>query len=264
MIFQMQMLSGLPGKGLIIPVVYNSNGYDSVDAAPAEYGTCWYYSDIKYLDNRLWKHSLCGWLCRYHPNVLREMLDQTGSLKMDSTGIAKSGLLVRHLYYRQLDNSGLLVPGRLVADIHLSIMSQYSPQYKEVAYPGISDTDRRGIWWDHGLCSFSWLKNAFIQELKSHDLPADFDQEFLSLSSLYMDSCNADSYTRNYREWEELLIGLAEEHADVLLIGLLLLRNGTGGFFLEPSFSSPNEYRCSRSLFSPCWRALIVLPYGPL
>jgi putative pyruvate formate lyase activating enzyme len=185
MIFQMaDAIKRARQKGLIVPVVYNSNGYDSVEALRQIRGLVdIYLPDIKYLDNRPGKQfSLVDDYADIVSGVLREMLNQAGSLEMDNAGIALRGLLVRHLVLPgQLDNSRscLSFLADLSPDIHVSIMSQYSPQYKAGSYPGINRTlteDEYDEITDYALGL--GLKNVFIQELNSQDhyLP-DFDQE---------------------------------------------------------------------------------------
>lgn len=185
MIFQMaDAIQAARVKGLVVPVVYNSNGYDSVEALRQFRGLVdIYLPDIKYLDNKLGKQfSSVEDYADIVPGVLREMLDQAGDLEMDKDGIAMRGLLVRHLVLPgRLDNSRrcLSFLADLSPDIHVSIMSQYSPQYKAGAYPGISRTlteDEYDEITDYALDL--GLENAFIQELNSryHYLP-DFDQE---------------------------------------------------------------------------------------
>ncbi len=185
MVFQMaDAIQSAKEKGLVVPVVYNSNGYDSVDALRQIRGLVdIYLPDIKYLDNKLGKQfSLVDDYADIVPGVLREMLNQAGSLEMDNDGIAMRGLLVRHLVLPgHLDNSRrcLSFLADLSPDIHVSIMSQYSPQYKAGAYPGINRTLTEKEYdeiTDYALGL--GLENAFIQELKSqyHYLP-DFDQE---------------------------------------------------------------------------------------
>ncbi|MBI5074049.1 MAG: radical SAM protein [Nitrospirae bacterium] len=185
MIFQMaDAIRSARQKGLVIPVVYNSNGYDSVEALRQIRGLVdIYLPDIKYLDNRPGKKfSLVDDYADIVPDALREMLDQTGSLKMDNAGIAMRGLQVRHLVLPgQLDNSRncLRFLADLSPDIHVSIMSQYSPQYKAGAYPRINRSlteDEYDEITDYALGL--GLRNAFVQELNSRDhyLP-DFDQE---------------------------------------------------------------------------------------
>jgi putative pyruvate formate lyase activating enzyme len=185
MIFQMaDAIQVAKGKGLAVPVVYNSNGYDSVDALRQIRGLVdIYLPDIKYMEDGLGKkYSGVNDYAETIPGVLREMLDQVGHLKMDEQGIATRGLLVRHLVLPgQLDDSrrclGLLA--ELSPDIFVSIMSQYSPQYKACDHPEINRTltvDEYDTILEHAL--ELGLENAFIQDLDSreHYLP-DFTQD---------------------------------------------------------------------------------------
>jgi putative pyruvate formate lyase activating enzyme len=184
MIFQMaDAIQAAKSKGLVVPVVYNSNGYDSVDALRQIRGLVdIYLPDIKYLDNGLGKQlSAVSDYAETIPGVLREMLDQVGHLEMDEQGIATRGLLVRHLVLPgQLENSRkcLDVLADLSPDIFVSLMSQYSPQYKACNYPGINRTltaDEYDEITEYALDL--GLENAFVQELESQEtyLP-DFTQ----------------------------------------------------------------------------------------
>jgi len=169
-------------RGLSIPIVYNSNGYDSVDALRQIRGLVdVYLPDIKYLSNDLAKrYSAAADYAEAIPGVLREMLDQVGSLELDENGIARRGLLVRHLVLPGcVDNSRrcLALLAELSPGIHVSIMSQYSPQYRAARYPEI-DRPLSVREYDE-ITDYAielGLENAFIQELESRDryLP-DFD-----------------------------------------------------------------------------------------
>jgi putative pyruvate formate lyase activating enzyme len=185
MVFQMaDAIKLAKGNRLIIPVVYNSNGYDSVDALRQIRGLVdIYLPDIKYMDNGLGKQfSAVRDYADIIPGVLREMLDQVGHLKVDADGVAVQGLLVRHLVLPgQLENSRrcLRFLADLSPDTFVSIMSQYSPQYKACDYPAINrplTKDEYDEVMDYALDL--GLENAFIQELESqeHYLP-DFEQE---------------------------------------------------------------------------------------
>ena len=179
-------------KGLVVPVVYNTNGYDSMDALRQIRGLVdIYLPDIKYMDNEPGKQfSAVDNYADVVPGVLGEMLDQVGHLEMDDDGIAVRGLLVRHLVLpNHLDNSQRCL--RFLADLSLnifvSIMSQYSPQYKTCDYPEINRALTKQEYdeiTDYALDL--GLENAFVQELESqeHYLP-DFDQErpFMDLPS---------------------------------------------------------------------------------
>jgi putative pyruvate formate lyase activating enzyme len=185
MVFQMAAaIQSAKRKGLVVPVVYNSNGYDSVDALRQIRGLVdIYIPDIKYLENETGKKfSNVDDYADIVPGVLREMLNQVGHLVMDHDGIAVRGLLVRHLVLPgHLENSRqcLSFLANLTPDIHVSIMSQYSPQYKARNFPGINRTlteDEYDEITDYAL--ELGLENAFIQKLESqtHYLP-DFDHE---------------------------------------------------------------------------------------
>ena len=185
MIFQMaDAIRAAKEKGLVLPVVYNTNGYDSVDALRQIRGLVdIYLPDIKYMDNALGKRfSAVRDYADVIPSVLKEMLGQVGQLEMDDDGIAVQGLLVRHLVLPgQLENtrSCLRFLAELSPDTFVSIMSQYSPQHKACNYPEINRTLTEKEYdeiMDYAL--ELGLKNAFVQEIESQTqcLP-DFAQE---------------------------------------------------------------------------------------
>jgi len=185
MIFQMADAIGVAKeKGLVIPVVYNTNGYDSVDALRQIRGLVdIYLPDIKYMDTSLSKrYSAVRDYAEVIPGVLRAMLDQVGQLQLDNEGIAVRGLLVRHLVLPgQLENSRKCL--RFLADLSpelfISIMSQYSPQHKAGRYPEINRTLTEDEYDEILEVALDLgLENAFVQELESQEqcLP-DFAQE---------------------------------------------------------------------------------------
>ncbi|HMB23228.1 MAG TPA: radical SAM protein [Anaerolineales bacterium] len=185
MIFQMaEAIQAARGRGLTIPIVYNTNGYDSVDALRQIRGLIdIYLPDIKYLDNGLGKQfSAARDYAEVIPEVLREMLAQVGHLEMDEDGIAVRGLLVRHLVLpNHLENSRrcLRFLKELSPDTFVSIMSQYSPQYKAARYPAINRRLTQAEYdeiTDYALDL--GLENAFVQELESQEqCVPDFEQE---------------------------------------------------------------------------------------
>ena len=171
-------------RGLSIPIVYNTNGYDSVDALRQVRGLVdIYLPDIKYLSNDLARrYSGAPDYADVIPGVLREMLDQVGHLELDDSGIARRGLLVRHLVLPgHTDDSRrcLAFLAHLSPAVHVSIMSQYSPQYRAAGYPEINRplTVRE---YDE-VTDYAvelGLENAFVQELGSrHRYLPDFDRD---------------------------------------------------------------------------------------
>ena len=87
------------GKGLHLPIVYNCAGYENLETLQLLDGVVdIYLPDAKYADN---KNALrTSKMPRYvdHNQVtLREMYRQVGPLQLDEEGIARRGLLIRHL-----------------------------------------------------------------------------------------------------------------------------------------------------------------------
>jgi putative pyruvate formate lyase activating enzyme len=184
MIFQMaDAIQAARQKGLTVPIVYNSNGYDSVAALRQIRGLVdIYLPDIKYMDNALgWKFSAVDDYADVISDVLCEMLNQVGLLELDNDGVAKRGLLVRHLVLpSQLENSKACLKflAELSPEIPVSIMSQYSPQYKARGIPELNrplTAEEYDEVTDYAL--ELGLENAFIQTLESQEtcLP-DFDK----------------------------------------------------------------------------------------
>jgi putative pyruvate formate lyase activating enzyme len=175
-IFQMaEAIRLAKGRGLTVPVVYNSNGYDSVEALRQIRGLVdIYLPDIKYLENEPGRQfSAVPDYAEVIPAVLQEMLDQVGHLEMNAQGIAVRGLLVRHLVLPGcLENSRrcLRLLADLSPDMFVSIMSQYAPQYKARGDPRLNRTLTQPEYdeiMDHALDL--GLENAFIQELESQE-----------------------------------------------------------------------------------------------
>jgi len=120
-------------KGMKIPIVYNTNGYESEEAIDMLNGYIdIYMPDAKYSDDKL-ANEHCGFIDYSKHNIaaLKKMRQQVGDLKTDADGIAKSGLLVRHLVLPgYVENTrGVLrqIAKELSNKIFVSLMNQYSP-----------------------------------------------------------------------------------------------------------------------------------------
>jgi putative pyruvate formate lyase activating enzyme len=131
-------------RGLSVPLVYNTGGYDSLAALRLLDGVVdIYMPDMKYADEAVARRLS---KVKDYPSVnqaaLREMHRQVGDLVTDEEGIARRGLLVRHLV---LPN-GLAGTGevtRFLAEeisphTYLNVMAQYRPTYKAQEYPEIN------------------------------------------------------------------------------------------------------------------------------
>ncbi len=125
--------------------VYNSNGYDRVDKLREMAGDIGVYlPDLKYQDDEL-AHSLSN-VENYSAiacEALKEMYRQKGAdLALDETGLAVSGLIVRHLVLPgHVENSKAVlrfIAEELSPDIHISLMSQYHPTEAMKDHPDLS------------------------------------------------------------------------------------------------------------------------------
>ena len=171
-------------EGLTIPVVYNTGGYDSVDTLKEIRGLVdIFMPDIKYMEREpARRYSGAADYPEIIPGVLREMFDQVGPLETDREGVAKKGLLVRHLVLPGLTANSrkcLDVVAAISKEIPLSLMSQYSPQHKAARFPEINRTLLAREY--HELVDYALslgLETLYTQDISSRDtyLP-DFDRE---------------------------------------------------------------------------------------
>lgn len=128
--------------------VYNSNGYDRPETLRLLEGKIdIYLPDFKYSDAVL-AQQLSG--VTNYPTItmhaLKEMYRQKGSLLLldEDTGLAESGLIIRHLVLPGLVHQSLEVL-RMIADelsitIHISLMSQYYPPFELSEFPELNRT----------------------------------------------------------------------------------------------------------------------------
>lgn len=145
-----QILAGLLiafEHGLDIPIVYNSGGYDSVESLSLLDGIVdIYMPDCKFISTDYSRQYLGA---VDYPKVMyravTEMHRQVGDLVIDKkNGLAKSGLLVRHLIMPGLfeDSRGIIqfIAEKISKDTFINIMDQYHPCYRAKEYPEINRT----------------------------------------------------------------------------------------------------------------------------
>lgn len=148
-----QILEALPLAvvgGLQLPIVYNTSAYDSPDSLALMDGVVdVYMPDLKLVDSErtrryLGKREYFEVASR---NVL-EMQRQVGDLALDEQGLARRGLIVRHLVMPGLlDETEAVL--RLVAEqlgpgTYVNLMGQYSPGRQDRAVPGDRPPPVRG------------------------------------------------------------------------------------------------------------------------
>jgi putative pyruvate formate lyase activating enzyme len=137
-----QLLEALPlavEAGLRLPIVYNTSAYDSLESLRLLDGIVdIYMPDFKLWDERL---SLKYLKAKDYPAVaravLKEMYRQVGNLIVDEKGLAKRGLLVRHLVMPGLPDETKAIMRFLAEEIspdtYVNVMDQYYPAAKVTA-----------------------------------------------------------------------------------------------------------------------------------
>ncbi len=123
-------------QGLRLPIVYNTSGYDTLDTLRLLDGVV----DIYMPDFKLWDAEVCGRYlhARNYASIaraaVREMHRQVGDLCFDEDGLAKRGLLVRHLVMpgRIADTAAIMdfLATEVSPDTYVNVMSQYYPAGK--------------------------------------------------------------------------------------------------------------------------------------
>jgi putative pyruvate formate lyase activating enzyme len=131
-------------EGLWLPVVYNTGGYDSLSTLRLLDGVVdIYMPDMKYSDDRVGER-LSGVPDYVERNraAVREMHRQVGDLELDRRGVARRGLLVRHLVLPDGQAGGeevfRFIASELSADTYVNVMDQYHPAYTAERYGEIS------------------------------------------------------------------------------------------------------------------------------
>ncbi len=123
-------------KGLSIPLVYNTGGFDSLEALHLLDGVIdIYMPDMKYSDRYVARrYSKVSNYPEVNRAAVREMHRQVGDLTLDTHGVARRGLLVRHLVLpNNLAGTSEIVrflAEEISADTYLNLMDQYRPAYK--------------------------------------------------------------------------------------------------------------------------------------
>jgi len=127
--------------GLRLPLVWNTGGYDSLEALALLDGVVdIYMPDMKYADAKVaHKYSKVKNYPTVNQAAVKEMHRQAGDLALDENGIALRGLLVRHLVLPQ-GLAGTAESARFLAeevspDTYINVMDQYRPCYKAAELP---------------------------------------------------------------------------------------------------------------------------------
>lgn len=163
-------------RGLSIPVVYNSNGYDDIDTLRLLDGVVdIYMPDMKYFDDGVAEE--LSEVRDYTANAkaaVKEMWRQTGPLELDEDGVASRGLLVRHLVLpggmSQSAEVLRFLKEDVSPDIAVSLMAQYYPAHLaetngKIARPLTADEYRLAV----DVLDELGISNGYVQHSSASD-----------------------------------------------------------------------------------------------
>ena len=163
-------------KGLKIPIVYNTNGYENIETIKMLDGYIdIYLPDLKYIDNDIGKkYSKINNYFEVASKAIKEMYNQVGKYKFDNRGIMQRGMIIRHLILpNNIENSKKVlkwIEQNMPQDIYVSIMAQYFPTYKakEIGELNRKLTIDEYEEVENYLYRLN-LENGYIQELGEHE-----------------------------------------------------------------------------------------------
>lgn len=158
-------------QGFQLPLVWNSSGYEKVDALQLLDGIVdIYLPDMKYsIEESAVRLSSAPGYREVNRSAVSEMLRQVGHLRMNDDGLAEKGLVIRHLVLPE----GLAgsretlkwIAENLGLETHISLMKQFFPAHLAPETAGISrkitdDEYEQAVEW---LEEFN-LENGWVQE----------------------------------------------------------------------------------------------------
>jgi putative pyruvate formate lyase activating enzyme len=142
-----QILAALPPAiegGLNVPLVYNTGGYDALQTLQLLDGVV----DIYMPDFKFWDPQVAKDLCEAedYPEIarqaLKEMHRQVGDLAMDEDGVARRGLLVRHLVLPDglagTKEIATFIAQEISPHTYINVMGQYRPCGRASEHPSLS------------------------------------------------------------------------------------------------------------------------------
>lgn len=163
-------------KGLHIPIIYNTNGYESVETIKQLNGYIdVYLPDLKYYSNELsTKYSNANNYFEIATQAIKEMYNQVGNPTFDKDGIIQKGVIIRHLVLpNHIQNSKHVlkwIEQNMPKEIYVSVMAQYFPTYKakndKLLNRKLTHKEYNEI--ANYLYTLN-LENGYIQELGEHE-----------------------------------------------------------------------------------------------
>lgn len=163
-------------KGLTLPIIYNSNGYEKVETLQDLEGYIdVYLPDLKYYRNEIAeKYSQAPNYFEVATKAILEMIRQVGAPQLDERERIKKGVMIRHLvlpnHLQNTKNILKWMKEHIPEDVYINVMAQYFPTYKakEDSLINRKITKREYKQIEQYFYSLNF-KNGYIQELGEHE-----------------------------------------------------------------------------------------------
>ena len=163
-------------KGLTIPIIYNTNGYENVETIKILDGYIdVYLPDLKYAENELAKkYSKIDNYFEIATATIKEMINQVGVPKFDENGIIKKGVIIRHLVLpNSIQNSKKVlkwIASNLPKEVYISVMAQYFPTYRAKEIEKLNRKLNKEEWQEiENYIEALNIENGYVQELGEHE-----------------------------------------------------------------------------------------------
>lgn len=163
-------------KGLHIPIIYNTNGYENIETIKKLEGYIdVYLPDLKYYYNKIGKrYSKIDNYFEITTKAILEMYNQVGKTLLAERGIIKKGLMIRHLVLpNNIENSKKIlkwIKENINDDVYINVMAQYFPTYKakedEKLNRKLTQNEFKEI--ENFVYELD-IKNGYMQELGEHE-----------------------------------------------------------------------------------------------
>ena len=141
-------------EGLIIPVVYNTGGYDKKEVLEKIEGLVdIYLPDMKYAKGEsAYKYSEAPDYPQVNREAVQEMFRQVGEVEWGEEGVARRGLIVRILILPSLESEAKenlrFLAENISRDVFISLMRQYRPYYKADLFPELNRSVGERTYWE--------------------------------------------------------------------------------------------------------------------
>ena len=163
-------------EGLSIPVIYNTNGYESIETLKELEGLIdIYLPDLKYYSNELSKkYSKVDNYFDIATKAIQEMNRQVGRPTFNEKGIIQKGMMIRHLILpNHLQNTKHIlkwIKESMPAGTYVSVMAQYFPTYQAKQDESINRKLTKKEYQEiENYLYILDLENGYIQELGEHE-----------------------------------------------------------------------------------------------